>query len=54
MDSFLQVTQNPPPTPPSSFYFALHLAIAARKENEFPNLPDFAVALDSSNSSDLM
>lgn len=35
-------------------HFALHLAIVARKENELPDLSDFVVALDSSDSSDLM
>ena len=40
--------------PPSSFDFALQLAIAARKGYELPHLPDFVVALDSSDSSDLM
>lgn len=50
-NTFLHVTQNS--LPPSSFYFALHLTITTRNGNELPNLPDFVVVLDSSDSSDL-
>lgn len=35
-------------------HFALHLAIAARKGNELPNLSDFVLALGSNDSSNLM
>lgn len=51
----VKILQPPPPLPPqSSADFGLHLAIAARKGNGLPYVPDFVVALDSSDSSDLM